>query len=98
MATYPKPHTFRSQSWLRAVASLPCQICGIDGQSQAAHINMGKGMGIKTHDCWCSALCQTCHSRIDQGKDLTRAERREMLERATLMTLAELALRGLVKP
>ena len=95
--SYFKQPTFRSEKWLRAVASLPCVQCGAEGQTQAAHRNMGKGMGIKTHDCWTAALCHTCHAVIDQGGHMTRDERREALDRAILLTLAELAVKGLVK-
>ena len=98
MPSYPKHITHRSEAWRRAVASLPCQLCGIEGQSQAAHLNQGKAMGRKTHDAWCAAVCYTCHSRIDQGKDLDREDRRRLLETAVLLTIAELAIRGLVKP
>ena len=35
-----------------------------------AHSNSqrhGKGMGIKAHDCFVSAVCAACHSVIDFG-------------------------------
>lgn len=98
MPSYPKPSTYRSDKWLRAVASLDCVLCGISGQSQAAHINRDKGMGIKTHDCWTASLCVTCHSEIDQGKELSREERRARMDMAVLLTLVQLAKNGLVKP
>lgn len=94
--SYPKQTTHRSNRWLRAVASLPCVTCGREGATQAAHRNEGKGMGLKTHDCWTAALCFDCHREIDQGGDLTRDERREAMDRAILMTLQELARRGIV--
>jgi len=40
----------RSKTHLQNVASLPCQLCGVDGRTQAAHSNQlihGKGRGIK---------------------------------------------------
>jgi len=94
---YLKERTFRSEKWLRAVASLPCVLCYREGATQAAHRNEGKGMGIKAHDCWTAALCVSCHSEIDQGKDMTRDERRSRMDRAILMTLAELAQAGAIK-
>jgi hypothetical protein len=57
----------------------------------------GKGMGIKAHDCWTAALCVSCHAEIDQGKDMNRDERRSRMDRAILMTLAELAQAGRIK-
>ena len=95
---YLKQPTYRSEAWLRAVASLPCVKCGIEGQTQAAHRNEGKSLGKKTDDCLTAALCVTCHSAIDQGKDLTREERRSVLDFAILMTLVQLAKNGLVRP
>ena len=95
---YIKESMHRSEKWLRAVASLPCVLCKREGESQAAHVNMGKGMGIKTHDVWTASLCQACHSRIDQGKDMSRADRRALLDSAVMLTLVELAKEGLVKP
>lgn len=94
---YLKTPTFRSKKWLQAVASLACVKCGVEGQTQAAHRNVGKGMSMKTDDCLTAALCVGCHSAIDQGKDMTREERRSVLDFAILMTLVELARSGLVK-
>ena len=37
----------RNEAYRRAVASLPCAICGLYGYSQAAHGSEGKGMGMK---------------------------------------------------
>jgi hypothetical protein len=94
---YLKQHTYRSEKWLRAVASLPCVLCYREGATQAAHRNEGKGMGIKTHDCWTAALCVDCHADIDQGKGLSRDERRQRMDVAILLTLAQLATDGRIK-
>jgi hypothetical protein len=95
---YLKQTIYRSEKWLRAVASLPCQSCGAEGMTQAAHRNEGKGMGIKVDDCLTAALCVECHLRIDQGADMTRVERRHAMDQAILKTLVQLARFGLVKP
>ena len=95
---YTKQSPYRSEKWLRAVASLPCVKCGREGQTQACHRNQGKGMGIKTDDIHTAALCMSCHAEIDQGKDMTRNERRSVLDFAILMTLEQLARRGLIGP
>lgn len=92
-----KQPTFRSDRWLRAVASLPCVLCYREDRTQAAHRNEGKGMGIKTHDCWTAALCVECHHEIDQGKTMTRDEKRARMDVAILLTIKELATKGLVK-
>ena len=93
MISFQKQDYFRSKPWLRAVASIPCVICGTEG-TQAAHRNEGKGMGMKVDDCLTAALCPTCHSAIDQGGILDRAERRERLDRAILDTVVQLARQG----
>ena len=72
----PKPKTYRSAKLREAVAALPCVSCGREGATQAAHANEGKGMAIKASDAMISALCVQCHSELDQGKTMTRAERR----------------------
>ena len=92
-----KPKPYRSEAWLRAVASLPCVLCWREGMTQAAHRNQGKGMGTKTDDCFTAALCAPCHAEIDQGKTMTRQERRERMDLAILETLRLLAVRGLVR-
>jgi hypothetical protein len=55
-------------------------------------------MGIKAHDCFVAALCQTHHYNIDQGKDLTKGEREELWTMAHRKTLLELFRRGLIQP
>ena len=99
MTACPKPKTYRSKAWLAAVRSISeCKVCFSTVAVEAAHINMGKGMGMKTHDCWTAAICHECHVQLDQGKTYTRDERRAILDRAVLLTLAELALNGKVAP
>lgn len=91
-----KPTTYRSDAWLRAVRSLQsCVLCGAPGV-EAAHRNEGKGGATKAHDCWTAGLCRACHQAIDQGKDMTREERRATIDRAIVLTLGQLALAGKV--
>lgn len=91
----PKDESFRSEAWLRAVRSIPCVFCG--APVQAAHRNEGKGMGLKADDCLTAALCPPEHAEIDQGKNMTRDERRARMDRAIVLTLRELVRRGLVE-
>ena len=82
------------------VASLPCQHCGLEGSTQAAHANWvwsGKGMGIKAHDCYTAALCVSCHRELDQGKDMSKQEREELWTNAWKKTVLELWKRDLIK-
>jgi len=81
----PKYNYFRSKKHLMNVADLPCQNCYIEGQTQAAHSNWaehGKGRGIKASDEYTAALCQTCHTELDQGSHLSKDQRRQMWDRA----------------
>lgn len=72
----------RSEAYRRLVAALPCKVCGIDGYSQAAHPNTGKGGAIKSDDRQCFALCadrpgvRGCHPKFDQGAMFDKATRR----------------------
>ena len=65
-----KQKPVRDKAYRRWVASLPCAHCGLEGHSQAAHADQGKGMGIKASDTECFPLCadrlgvQGCHSII----------------------------------
>ena len=67
----PKAEIVRSQPYLRAVASLPCIACGIQGYSQAAHLPP-EAKGMKQSDLLTMPLCctrigvQGCHQDYDQ--------------------------------
>lgn len=80
---YPKASLVRSTDYRRFVASFPCFACGIEGFSQAAHPNAGKGLGMKTSDLDCFPLCAPhfgligCHQQLDLLIDMTREERRQ---------------------
>jgi hypothetical protein len=89
-----KDNRHESEAWRRAVAALPCVLCGREGLTQCAHRNLDKGMGLKTDDALTAALCAPCHSEIDQGKDFTREERRQRLDLAILLTIRALARAG----
>ena len=86
---FGKHNYIRSPRLLRLVASLPCQHCGKEGETQAAHTNWGhgKGRGIKADDNMTAALCQSCHAEIDQGARLSKEERQRMWDKAHLQTM-----------
>lgn len=77
----PKSTLVRNETYRRAVAGLPCCICGVPGYSQAAHGSASKGMGIKACDLTCFPACAPrpgvagCHSRLDQGALFAKAVR-----------------------
>jgi len=55
-------------------------------------------MGLNTDDCASAALCVACHNSIDNGNQLTRDERRQLMDRAIVLTLIQIVRRGLVVP
>lgn len=69
-ASVPKQRIERNDKYLRLVAARPCKFCGAVGQSQAAHENNGKGLGMKTSDVRTFPLCHVgandCHGRFDR--------------------------------
>lgn len=92
---------YRNTRLLEAVRALACQHCGReDGTVVAAHSNQlrdGKGRGIKAHDYRIAALCHVCHSALDQGSRMSRAEREEMWEAAHRATVGKLFEMGLIR-
>jgi hypothetical protein len=96
-----KDKPVRSEAYRRAVASLPCAICGIEGYGQAAHPNFGKGMAMKASDVLCFCLCGPrpgeagCHARFDQSGYMTKDERRAFEKLAATLTQKLIVSRGL---
>ena len=82
---------YRNKRLLETVRNFPCQHCGKqDGTVVAAHSNQlrdGKGKGIKARDYRVASLCFMCHAELDQGKNLSKAERLEMWEEAHRKTI-----------
>lgn len=84
---------YRNEKLLRAVAQLPCQMCGLEGSTQAAHSNQlkdGKGRGLKAPDYRIAALCFKCHTEIDQGVKLLKQRRVELWDEAHRKTIGKL--------
>lgn len=71
----------RHEGYRRLVAAMPCCRCGWP-QSQAAHADFGKGLGIKSDDRTCMPLCATapgragCHDIVGASGTMPREERR----------------------
>ena len=89
---------YRNKKLLEYARKLPCQHCGIDdGTVVAAHSNQlkdGKGRGLKASDYRIASLCYTCHTEIDQGKRLNKADRVQMFEDSHRSTIGEFFERG----
>jgi hypothetical protein len=83
---------------MESVAQIPCVWPGCGRPAQVAHRNQGKGMGLKCDDCQTAALCPDHHHEIDNGRDLTREQRRSLMDAAIVLTITEMARRGLIAP
>jgi hypothetical protein len=83
---------------LEACRHIPCGSCFCeDGTVVAAHRNQGKGMGIKVSDALVASLCFRCHTYLDQGKDMSREERRDFWNQAYINTMQAMIERGWLK-
>lgn len=71
-APIPKEDALESEPYRRLVAARPCKACGKVGRSQHAHLNEGKGKGLKLDDRRAMPLCcdepgrEGCHPQFDQ--------------------------------
>lgn len=85
-----KDEYFRSREFLDLAKGQQCQICGADdGTVVSAHSDQsahGKGIGIKSHDCFIAWACYKCHLILGDGS-LTREARDALWQRAHIRTL-----------
>jgi hypothetical protein len=51
-------------------------------------------MGLKCDDSLTAAICPECHNSIDNGKELSREERRALMDKAIVLTIQRLAREG----
>lgn len=51
-------------------------------------------MGLKCDDSLTAAICPKCHNSIDNGKELSREERRALMDKAIVLTIQRLAREG----
>lgn len=88
--------TAEEKRWFAAVASLEsCVLTGEYGV-QVAHSNQDRGMGQKSAPWMTAALSPTVHHEIDNGRDLSQAERRAMMDRAIVLTHDRLIREGIL--
>jgi len=72
----------------------------LDGTTVSAHSNLlehGKGKSIKADDSMVAWLCYKCHTEVDQGNKMSKAERREFMLTAICKTHMEIWRAGLAK-
>lgn len=86
--------TFRNAKLLALARDQACVMCGSqDGTIVAAHSNLlehGKGRGLKAHDGMSAWLCYRCHTKLDQGTELSKDERRDYTITAICRTYMKL--------
>lgn len=89
---------FRSKKLLEKMRDLPCSVCGSeDGTVVAAHRNEGKGMGLKVSDALVTPMCARCHYDYDQGRHMSRQEKREHWNRAYIQNIKFMLENGHLK-
>lgn len=72
--------------WRDAVHEIEtCVLCGRFGV-QWSHSNMFRGKSEKSAPHNTAAICPSCHHDIDNGRDLSQLERRELHHRAIVLT------------
>lgn len=87
----------RDAAWRAAVRSIgQCVLCNTFGKVEAAHMNEDKGMALKVPDCFTAALCKRCHFEIDNGTELTREGRRQLMRSAVRQTIKRLFTTGVI--
>lgn len=97
----------RSRKLLDYAEGQSCVMCGADdGTIVCAHSNLGEhGKGKKTgsgagslkaSDICTAHLCFRCHADYDQGKTMTREQRRDFILTAIVRTVMRLLDQGRV--
>lgn len=82
------------ERWRDAVHEIEyCVLCHRYGV-QWSHSNMLRGKSEKSAPQNTAALCPGCHYDIDNGKELSQLERRELHFRAIVLTHDALIQRG----
>lgn len=81
--------SYRNRKLLDCAYAFPCMLrlpgCEGGDAGEPAHSNQakhGKGGAMKAHDCYHVPACRSCHRELDQGRTMTRDEKREAWERA----------------
>lgn len=89
----------RSEPYRRLVAAMPCARCGSsrpsdDGQgiSQHCHMDLGKGMAIKTDDRYGWPGCPKCHDFV--SREMERDLRRMVEAQMVLDTIRAITVAG----
>lgn len=92
---------YRNKKLLTLAQGMPCVMCGTDnGTGCAAHSNLlehGKGRGLKAHDGMTAWLCYECHTEYDQGRHMSKEEKRDFILTAICRTYMKLWDEDIIK-
>src|SRR5688500_15587176 len=94
---------YRDRNLLNLAYELDCTLrlpCCEGGRGEPCHSNQarhGKGGAMKAHDNFFASGCRSCHRELDQGKTMTKDERREVWQRAHELTMLQLWQLGLIQ-
>ena len=96
----PKQNAWSCEAYRRLVAAMDCIHCGRGWPNQCAHSDEGKGLGIKSDDRGCFALCadepgrKGCHTLIGALGLFTRDQRRLLETKYAAATRARIKADG----
>lgn len=90
------PAKLEAEAYRRLVSIVPCRYpgCKAPPPSQPCHLNYGKGKATKVSDAKIGAGCPEHHRMVDQGKELNRPDRRDILNIMCIETFTWLMERG----
>ena len=96
-----RPHIIRSRLLRRLASGKACVMCGIqDGTIVLAHSNLlehGKGFSQKSSDLMGAWLCAECHYEYDQGKNMSKAEKRDFILTAICRTIMQISKEEIIQ-
>lgn len=92
---------FESEAWKQACRDADHCYLRLDGCQfypvMPCHSNQlsdGKGMGLKTHDVLTVPGCLHCHTKLDHGNDMPRADKQLAFNAAWKRWIVDLARSG----
>lgn len=93
--------TYRNRKLLDLAKGQRCVMCGADDATiVSAHSNLGehgKGFGLKADDSMVAWLCHRCHSEYDQGRSMSKQEKRDFILTAIAKTYQEMWIKELIE-
>tara|TARA_B100001093_G_C26825311_1_gene1013742 strand:+ start:725 stop:1033 length:309 start_codon:yes stop_codon:yes gene_type:complete len=96
-----RPHIIRSKKLRRLANGKACVMCEIqDGTIVLAHSNLlehGHCMSQKSSDLMGAWLCGKCHFELDQGKNMSKEEKRDFILTAICRTIMQMSKEEIIQ-